>query len=50
MNSDDEAAASIIFIKKEQEPKKSKKKNVIKYQPAPPISNAEQKIIDEIYK
>ncbi|CBY30702.1 unnamed protein product [Oikopleura dioica] len=50
MNTDDKAAASIIFIKKEKEPKKSKKKNVIKYQPAPPISNAEQKIIDEIYK
>ena len=47
VNSDDEVPGSTVYIKKEKEPKKSKKKEVIT---APPISDAEQKIIDEIYK
>jgi hypothetical protein len=50
VNSDDEVPSSIVYIKKEKEPKKSKKKEVITCQPALPISDAEQKIIDEIYK
>jgi hypothetical protein len=50
VNSDDEVPGSTVYIKKEKEPKKSKKKEVITCQPAPPISDAEQKIIDEIYK